>query len=211
MYLGSHDELFDQGTFDAFTEYFSYFEANLTYQYIHDFIHAFPSNLPPNETWHPERSCAAMGEFQWPTKSEFRNCGYNLAYYMLSHIFSPYSELQERALNYTDYGTLREFWQGSFTPSLAEAKMDEYGYIYIPNVCLDGKTPCKSLIFLHGCLQGAGYWKETEVRRTGLLEYAATNNIIVVFPQNNDSVEVTYGGEQQSWKYCWSDMTSDDI
>lgn len=62
--------------------------------------------------------------------------------------------------------------------------MGHYGYIYIPNACLDvdNGPDCHSLIFLHGCLQGAGYFGDAEAKRTGLLEYAATNNIIVVFP-----------------------------
>lgn len=65
--------------------------------------------------------------------------------------------------------------------------MSEVGYIYIPHACKEGNY-CQSVMFLHGCMQSGEIWKDTEARRTGLLEYAATNNMIVIFPQNNDSV-----------------------
>lgn len=81
--------------------------------------------------------------------------------------------------------------------------MDEIGYIYIPNVCKDGDY-CKVLFMFHGCMDGAGWWKDTEARRLGFLEYAATNNIIAVFPQNNDTEVFDIGSGPMDWKYCWT-------
>ena len=71
--------------------------------------------------------------------------------------------------------------------------MAEIGYTYIPNACKAGE-PCQFVMFLHDCMESAILWNDTDTRRTGLLEYAATNNMIVVFPQNNDSVMLNVPG-----------------
>jgi poly(3-hydroxybutyrate) depolymerase len=81
--------------------------------------------------------------------------------------------------------------------------MNDIGYLYIPDVCLS--EYCKLLVNLHGCGESAALWFDTYSRTTGLLEYAATNNIIVLFPSNNDSVP------EFPWpEYCWSADFTDD-
>lgn len=155
-----------------------------------------PENTPPEEMAKP------------PYRSVFRNCGYNLAYYMLS-TFSP-SGLKERELNHTQLGDFHAFNQSAFG-NITESKMGDTGYIYIPHACKEGNY-CQAVMFLHGCMQAAVWWKDTEARRTGLLEYAATNNLIVIFPQNNDMVYLDMGPDADPVPFpqCWSAMGTDD-
>lgn len=80
--------------------------------------------------------------------------------------------------------------------------MDRHGYIYIPNACKKGQY-CSSLVFLHDIKSGARDYRDTESRRTGLLEYAALNNIIVVFPQNYDGM--MYG------PFLWTSVRTHDM
>lgn len=168
----------------------------MTAQWIHDFSHVMPSNLPENKEYHPYNSCNIPGPmdesvFKPPTKSIFRNCGYNMAYYMLQ-AWSPAKPLNERALNHTELGDFHAFNQSNFIVDFEGAKMSDVGYIYIPHACKAGNY-CEAVMFLHGCMQSGEWWKDTEARRTGLLEYAATNNQIVIFPQNKDSVKLDVG------------------
>lgn len=51
-------------------------------------------------------------------------------------------------------------------------------------------------------MQGALIWGDSEARRTGFLEYAATNDIIVVFPQNKD--------KKLDTKHCWTSEDTDN-
>lgn len=187
--------------------------ANVTSQYIHDFQHVFPSNLPENEEYHPGNTCSPIAEtveqtFVPPKKSWFRNCGYNMAYYMLQAL-NPDKVLNEQANNHTEYGDFHAFNQTPFTEGNPEAKMDEVGYIYIPHACKAGNY-CQTVMFLHGCWQGANWWNETEAR-TGIMEHAATNNMIAIFPQNDDYVMMLIDPENPfEFKYCWSTMETDD-
>lgn len=74
---------------------------------------------------------------------------------------------------------------------------DEYGYIYYPYTCLKDNAKCKLHFFLHGCMGTAALLGEITIRNIGLMEWAATNDIIVVFPQN----KYNYGSNLFC---CWS-------
>lgn len=204
---------FTEEYFDATADYLRSGGANVSNKYIHDFRHTMPSNLPHNEQYHPEASCALpVYEITPPHKSGLMNCGYNAAYYGLNAMNPKrYSALNDQSFNHSDYGQFHAFNQTPYTTP--DSKMDEIGYIYIPDACRDGKTFCESMMWLHACYGGAGVWGDTEARRTGLLEMAATNNIIVVFPQNNDSATFYYGDGEYNFtdiKYCWSSVETKD-
>lgn len=98
MYAGSEDEFFKEWQFNRVEKYFTNFGSNVTSHYVSDFAHILPSNLPVDEVWHPEKSCA-ITDFAWPKKSAYRNCGYNLAKYLLQNL-NPNATLKARALNY---------------------------------------------------------------------------------------------------------------
>lgn len=88
--------------------------------------------------------------------------------------------------------------------------MYHQGYIYIPHTCKRGES-CRTLIFLHGEGNDPEYWRDIQPRRTGLLEYAATNNLIVVFPQNDDTVMLSpWASVQAPQPYGWSAIHTKD-
>lgn len=59
----------------------------------------------------------------------------------------------------------------------------KYGFVYYPNQCVDGTTKCKIVVSLHGGNQeyeNSGFrWIKTD----GFGGYAASNDLIVLFPQ----------------------------
>ena len=77
--------------------------------------------------------------------------------------------------------------------------IDEIGYVYYPNQCASGNLSCKLHIYLHDCEQQVNYISSGGLEsftNTGFLEYAASNNIIVVFPQAKFSLH-------QNPQSCW--------
>lgn len=85
MYCGSRDYFF-KDVYHYYLSTFQQYGADVTEQYIRDFEHVLPSNLPVDKEYHPQTSCATT-DFAWPKISAFKNCGYNLAYYMLTAFF----------------------------------------------------------------------------------------------------------------------------
>ena len=60
---------------------------------------------------------------------------------------------------------------------------DDYGYIYYPTYCLRERIKCKVHIHLHGDTLSSEIRGSVYLRNAGFLEWAASNRMIVVFPQ----------------------------
>lgn len=110
---------------------------------------------------------------------------------MLEHLLG---KLQDSDPNYQDFGTLYAIDQSTWELS---SELADYGYLYIPNKCKDKDTFCDFHAHFHGCLMSNQMVVDDKtdpptlvedlfVRKYGLLEYAAKNNIILLFPQNNE-------------------------
>ena len=90
-------------------------------------------------------------------------------------------------LDWDKKGVLREFNQIEFVDSMVHQfnGLDQIGYIYYPFKCIDGNITCKIHFFFHACgeqvdsLDNSGL---DSITKLGFLEYAAANNLIVVFP-----------------------------
>lgn len=175
--------------------------------WIHDFHHVMPNSLPVHSKFNKEKSCATIDDvvFGYSNASMARNCGYNLVYYFLNDWFSIRFKkvLKEAEPDYLSKGQLLAFNQTPF--SEPEAFMDEIGYLYLPDACLKGEY-CTLHVHLHGCWLGAGVYKDVYLRQTGFLEYAAANNIIMLFPQAIGTFEA--GG--MTHHYCWNSCMTDD-
>lgn len=63
------------------------------------------------------------------------------------------------------------------------ANLAETGYIYVPHNCKDSKSGCRVHMSLHGCKQSSELVGTDYITRTGYLQYAASNDIVVLFPQ----------------------------
>ena len=60
--------------------------------------------------------------------------------------------------------------------------LNDYGFIYIPNACKKGDKECDFHVHFHGCGESANWWDSLYVRQTGMLEWAATNDLMILFP-----------------------------
>lgn len=111
-----------------------------------------------------------------------RNCGFNIAYYFLKDWFEArHNKPMNRSTNdYTKHGHLLAFNQTPFTEKNSD--LAEVGYIYLPNTCLQSKEFCSLHVHIHGCWLSSEVYRDVYLRQTGLLEFAATNHIVLLFP-----------------------------
>ena len=59
------------------------------------------------------------------------------------------------------------------------ARLQNEGYVYVPNDCKNAKTKCH----LHVCLHGGKDGDEKFITEAmNIIQYAASNNIIVMYP-----------------------------
>ena len=65
---------------------------------------------------------------------------------------------------------------------MSKAGFEDTGFVYVPDSCSQG-TECQVHVALHGCSQSQTYLQRQFVENTGYLEWAGTNDIIVMFPQ----------------------------
>ena len=103
-------------------------------------------------------------------------------------------------LNAKNTGTLGgsyiQFNQNPFVAggSAQADSMDSTGWVYVPAACASGQA-CRLVIALHGCLQYQGIVQQQLVQKSGINEWADTNNIIVLYPQATTSSSNPLG--------CW--------
>jgi poly(3-hydroxybutyrate) depolymerase len=79
--------------------------------------------------------------------------------------------------------------QTTFVPGYSSfTGLGPLGYVYIPSACnattaAAGTPACRLHVAWHGCNQYAGTIGGTYVLFAGYLEWAAQNNLVVLFPQ----------------------------
>lgn len=80
--------------------------------------------------------------------------------------------------------------------------MASTGVLYAPAACTAG-TACKVLVVLHGCAQAESDVGTAFVDRSGLLGWAESNNLLLLFPQAHTSFGNLTG--------CWDWWGHDDV
>jgi hypothetical protein len=70
---------------------------------------------------------------------------------------------------------------------IGRASLGEYGYLFVPDACKSGLASCRLHIALHGCRMGTNRQGYTTlnpifVENAGYNEWAASNNIVVLYP-----------------------------
>src|SRR5712671_1056372 len=81
--------------------------------------------------------------------------------------------------------------------------MDSTGWLFVPQNCTNGQS-CRLVVALHGCLQYQGTIQQQFVQKSGINEWADTNNIIVLYPQATNSSSNPLG----CWDW-WGYLSSD--
>ena len=106
------------------------------------------------------------------------DCDYDQAGSILSYI---YGELNPRAT--APEGSLTAFDQRPFLKDLEDHGLADEGYVYVPNACRNGGSPCRVHIAFHGCAQNYATVGDAFIRSTGFGRWADTNKLIVLLPQ----------------------------
>jgi hypothetical protein len=111
-------------------------------------------------------------------------CDYEAAVMLLRHLypedFKPASDDPHRD------GTLVAFDQSEFFDSTDEStSLHSVGYLYIPSSC--AAEQCRLHVAFHGCNQNADSVHDDFIRDAGYNRWAASNNIVVLYPQTKAS------------------------
>jgi poly(3-hydroxybutyrate) depolymerase len=113
------------------------------------------------------------------------NCNYDAAGEMLSFIMEKEHSAPLKPRHSKEEtmqkGELISLEQGELF-SLDNTGMNKEGFAYLPNSCRDGKS-CKVHISFHGCNQSVDNIGKQYATNTGINEWAASNRIVVLYPQ----------------------------
>ncbi|MBT8077320.1 MAG: PHB depolymerase family esterase [Gammaproteobacteria bacterium] len=145
----------------------------------------------------------------WPTVSAGGPCGemsgdylnacdYDLAGTMLQHL---YGDLESTRADEAA-SQLRELDLSRLVSS--ESAIADTAYAYVPASCSESTSKCRLHISFHGCRQGAEFIGDSFARQAGINEWAATNRIVVVYPQ----IEKSMFNPQGCWD--WWGYTGED-
>lgn len=111
------------------------------------------------------------------------NCGYDAAGELLTYIIgslNPKANTEE----VNKLGQLLKFEQEKLT-DLSGTGMHKYAYAFVPTSCSESSAnkACRLHISFHGCNQSIDNVNDQYARNTGINEWAATNGIVVLYPQ----------------------------
>lgn len=151
--------------------------------------HGWPVRLPSGSTSGPQE----WGNCRQGGGSYVLACDENLAGEMLDWLY-PDREMSvnrqpEHESGGESNGALVAFDQSEF----AVKGLADTGYVFIPQGCEAGNCPVT--LALHGCQMTEEAIGDTFIRRTGLNEWAASHQQIVLYPQTETSMANPQG--------CW--------
>jgi len=124
----------------------------------------------------------------WPTlsvggdcaglASDFINaCEFDAAGALLNHL---YEDLEPRTVEIGNENLaaidLSEYFNSG-------SDVSDTGFIFVPSKCRQSDTACRLHVSFHGCRQGAEFLDNRFAASVGLNEWAAQNQIVVVYPQ----------------------------
>lgn len=186
LFSGKNDHTVVTGVVDTTAQFYRKLglsDEQIFYNKQTDAGHAFITNNPQD---------GDCGETEPPY---INNCDLPQAERILSHI---YGELNPAVTKPT--GDLIPFNQTEFFNS-AMASMNDTAYVYVPKRCQNEQ--CMVHIAMHGCGQGVSEIGTTYIERTGYLQVADNNRIIVLYPQvkKSKSIPMNPNGCWDFWGY----------
>ncbi len=128
------------------------------------------TSVPATHGWVTLDQGSACDQMQAPF---LLACGFDLAGQLLAHLHGPLQPRGEASA-----GTLLAFDQRPFHPG---ADLADAGYVFIPDTCRAGG--CRVHAALHGCRMNGAAVGEAFARHSGLNEWAASNRLVVLYPQ----------------------------
>jgi len=124
------------------------------------------------------------------------DCEYDGAGIALSQLYSGLKQPVSPNVN-----NIKALNQSKFTPNNvnpSQFSLSNFGYVYVPTACAAGTTQCKLHVSFHGCQQGYQTVGNVYIVNAGYNSWAEANNIIVVYPQAQPSLESPLNPEG-----CW--------
>jgi poly(3-hydroxybutyrate) depolymerase len=132
-------------------------------------------------------------------------CGYDAAGALLGHL---YGGLQPRGN--AAPGELIAFDQRPYAKAAGSRGLDAHGWVYVPREC-QAQGSCRLHVVFHGCKQGSSFVGDRFVTDAGYLEWAASNRIVLLFPQVAPSYQpLNPNGCWDWWGYEGSDYATRD-
>jgi len=191
MFSGTNDTTVHQPVMNTLQQYYENYTSgsNITYDRDTQAAHAWISPDGPN-------SCTSS------FIPYINNCGIDPEQTFLTKFYG--------SLNAKNTGTLAgsylQFDQNSFTSggNANNYSMDSTGWLFVPQNCANGQV-CRLVVALHGCLQYQGIIQQQFVQKSGINEWADTNNIIVLYPQAVSSSPSNPLGCWDWWGYTTAD------
>jgi poly(3-hydroxybutyrate) depolymerase len=173
IYRGAADEVVAESVVDSLEQYYrTLVEPERVERIVHpQAAHVFPT--------------LDMGGACDKTGSPYvANCGFDAAGALLTHLYAGLGQRGD-----ADGGELIEFDQRPYAVLSASSALAERGWVYVPDACAGSSVGCRLHIVFHGCRQGTSFVGERFVREAGYLEWAASNRIVVLFPQIEPGVQ----------------------
>lgn len=100
-----------------------------------------------------------------------------------------YGNMTLKENNYQDVGKLYAI--DITSSNNPDAYFSNIQYLYVPDACFNNS--CRFHVDFHGCTLSNIRMGDYFMRKSGYLEHAAANDIILLFPSNNDT----------EWGHCW--------
>jgi poly(3-hydroxybutyrate) depolymerase len=190
MFSGTNDTTVHQPVMNTLEQYYENYtsSSNITYDHNSQAAHAWISPDGPN-------SC----------NSSFipyiNNCGIDAEQTFLTNFYGNLNPKSTGTLT----GSYIQFDQNSFISggNANSYSMDSMGWLFVPQNCANGQV-CRLVVALHGCLQYQGIIQQQFVQKSGINEWADTNNIIVLYPQATSSSSGNPLGCWDWWGYSSS-------
>jgi hypothetical protein len=165
LFSGTKDSLEPQSVMDVLNQYYLTFIPPANVRYV--------ANVPAEHAMVTNENGNACGYLGSPY---INNCGYDTAGELLAFIYGGLNPPSDPST-----GQLLEFDQTEFLPFEA-ISMAPIGYVFVPADCQT--TPgCRLHVAFHGCKQSQQIVGDAFYTQAGYNRWAATNRIIVLYPQ----------------------------
>ena len=180
LFSGVKDSLVPPSVMSALHQYYEKFIPADHIKYVHN-IHAEHAMVTDGYG----SKCDYLGS------PYINNCGYDTAGEILRFIYGDLKPPGDPAT-----GKIIGFDQAEFLPA-QPISMAETGQIFVPADCQTG-AGCRLHVAFHGCLQDQQAIGDAYYANAGYNRWAATNKIIVLYPQTVASSTIPYNPNA-----CW--------
>jgi hypothetical protein len=165
LFSGTKDSIVPQSVMDVLNQYYMAFVPPENVRYV--------NNVPAEHAMVTDGNGNACGHLGSPY---INNCGYDTAGELLGFIYGGLNPPGDPST-----GKLLEFDQTEFLP-FEVISMAPVGHVFVPADCQ--ATPgCRLHVAFHGCQQSQEVIGDAFYTQAGYNRWAATNRIIVLYPQ----------------------------